>query len=296
MGREGKMNTAPDWVDNKLTPILTATPGLKVLVVEGDDDEAVYRAALDKLARAKDILEGHVAIIAAGGKRAVLRGLAWLRDTDWWAARGVNPNNTAAIVDRDEWDRAMVTAQKRELPQLRVNEVRHCLESYFCDPDELKDALLGKNSAKYKAPLENLRKAVAEKRADWVPHWALWVTLHRASAKLALELEFPTAVLNEKPLPKDGAIKQQLQEWSKVLDVNSLFSEFDDRRKKATCARHSTQARGCVHGKDFFHQVVLPMLQECDATVAPKDWMIRLLEWWPRMPKDLETILDDLVV
>lgn len=285
----------PGWVENKLEPTLDATPDRKVLVVEGDDDEIVYRAAVDKVARAKGVLEGQVAVLAAGSKWAVLRGLRWLQDTGWWPAKGLDPKNLVAIVDRDEWEEPTIAAERKVLRQLRVNGDRHCLESYFCDPEELQQALFSKDKGKYEAPWDALHKEVNAQRPMWVPHWALWVTLHRAAAKLTQELEFPKAVLNERPLPKDGVIKQQLQEWAKVLDPKALFAAFEQTRDQAMRARHATQVRSRLHAGDFFNQVVLPLLQKCDPAVPPKDWMVQIVEWWPNLPSDLDGLLDGLV-
>ena len=75
-----------------------------------------------------------VDLISLGGKNEVLNTLAWFRDSE------DNPADLFGLVDRDEWDGATIASQIQDLPQLRINPNRHSLESYFCDPREMRPA------------------------------------------------------------------------------------------------------------------------------------------------------------
>jgi hypothetical protein len=57
-----------------------------------------------------------------------------------------------------------------------VNSGRHCIESYFCDPDEVVAALLARDAAKYGPTEATLRGALSSPLAEWVDHWAMWTT------------------------------------------------------------------------------------------------------------------------
>ena len=278
------MSEPPSWVAHKLIPILQATLKRNVLVVEGDNDLAVYERWAARIKTPRQTLPS-AEILVAGSKSTLLKGLAWLRD------EGGNPTNVFGLVDRDEWDSAIVAARRHELPQLRVNSTRHCLESYFSDPEEVIASLAAADGEK----LMELRKHLRSARMIWVPHWALWVTLQRACVALSLDAKFPNVFFNQHPLPKDGIIKQQLREWSDVLKPKTLFEAFEQERASSLRKQHSTQFRSCVYAKDFFPQVVLPELRKLDHTVKSEDWMVTLAQKMPDVPADVKAILQPIV-
>ena len=124
------MTSPPDWIRRQVLPILHQ--GKNVLAVEGDDDKDVYTAWLKKLTPCGAIISDKVVIVSAGDKMKVLNALEWQRSEP----RPVSPE-IYGLVDRDEWDAATIAVQCAADPRLLVNPSRHCLESYFVDPQEI---------------------------------------------------------------------------------------------------------------------------------------------------------------
>ncbi|HEY3966381.1 MAG TPA: hypothetical protein VGM05_17605 [Planctomycetaceae bacterium] len=284
------MLTPPDWVKNHVIPRLGATP-VRVLAVEGLDDLKVYERWLDKLAAELNVLpSSKVLVVETAGKTRLIGGLEWLRD------HAGDPAHVFGLVDRDEWTSKAAQLVKQALPRLLVNESRHCLESYFCDPDELDAALQSRDVANYGPELPNLRIAIGQARETWVPHWALWVTLQRAHAELTHDGQFPNNFHGQHPLPADAEIKRRLAAWSKTLDPKHLFTGFDQLRTSALKRNHRRQFRECIYSKDFYPQIVKPLLLKLDPAIDPDDWPINLADWSPDVPADIRMILDPLLL
>src|SRR5438128_2070173 len=156
--------------------ILAGAPGKRILLVEGPNDKAVYGAWLKKLAH-PNLFTARVVVEAVDGKRAVLAALEWFRD------QGGNPGHLFGLVDRDEWDVAIIATQTAALPQLRVVPGRHCPESYFADPDELEPSLQAENAA-YAAQLSAFRTHLETALLARVAHWALFTTTERLKERM----------------------------------------------------------------------------------------------------------------
>jgi hypothetical protein len=276
-----------NWAQSTLQPLLFDAPLQKFLVVEGEDDQFFYQRWLERIDRGA---AGKIQVEQPGSKAKVLDALDWLQTS------GGNPANVVGVVDRDEWTKKDIQQMQAKLRQLRVNSQRHTLESYFTDPDEIQAALFARDQLKYKAPVENLRNAVAAARKEWVEHWALWSTLQRVWVRLNLDEQFPKSILDRCPVPTEGQIEKQLREWAKILNVKDLMTSFKDERDKAFGKTHSIQVRSCVHGKNFFNQVVKSRLCQCDPAVKVDSWMAQLIAWSPKVPTDLENLLKDLLV
>jgi len=95
--------------------------GKRVLLVEGQDDVAVYGILLSR--RFGAAWEKDWALAAAGKKEFVLDIL-------------VGESTWLGLVDRDEWSQDLIVQKQARLPNLLVLP-RFCLESYLIDPDEL---------------------------------------------------------------------------------------------------------------------------------------------------------------
>ncbi len=147
---------------------LNASPGKRILLVEGQNDKLVYEAWLKKLAY-PNLYTNKIIIEEAGGKPAVLAVLVWFRD------HGGNPGHLFGLVDRDEWDATSIATQTAALPQLRVVAGRDGLESYFADPDELEPSLQAENAA-YAGQLAAFRVHLKAALMERVCHWALFMT------------------------------------------------------------------------------------------------------------------------
>jgi hypothetical protein len=165
------MSQPPRWADQALK-VLPAKK--RVLAVEGKLDLGVYSKWLERLAAAMGtIVSSILVVLPADGKPSVLKGLEWLRD------EGGNPTDVFGLVDRDEWDAATIATKRSELPQLLVNEDRHCLESYFSEPGEIEVALQLRDAVRNGPGLPGLRTRLESAVLEWVDHWSLWVTTNR---------------------------------------------------------------------------------------------------------------------
>jgi hypothetical protein len=192
------MTVPPDWVQNLAEPVLSI--GKRVLAVEGIRDSQIYTEWLRKLAPAGTLADDRVVVVSTGGKGALLSGLKWFRD------EGGNPGDVYGLRDRDEWDAARIAFEAANLPQLRVNPLRHCLESYFCDPDEIEAALLGIDPAKSAPRLINLRAQIGAQLQNWSDHWSLWTTTNRLNAEMR-GAKFPHFFHAQYKLPADADSK-----------------------------------------------------------------------------------------
>lgn len=124
------MRSSP-WLEERVIPLLEA--GRRVLLVEGEEDQKVYETWLDKLAGGAG--SGRVPnVVPTGSKAKVLQHITALQQE-------AKAGRLHGLIDRDEWDEKEVNSHMSELTGLLVNPDRHCLESYFCEPGELKAAL-----------------------------------------------------------------------------------------------------------------------------------------------------------
>ena len=280
----------PKWIVDKVQPRLDAGVP-RILAVEGPDDVKIYATWLERLAvPTGQPFSSQVDLVDAGSKRTLLKGLRWLRDY------GGDPQTVFGLADRDEWEPATIQAMTQELPRLRVNEKRHCLESYFSDPEETIATLVHKDAGKYRQHVPDFQRAISRERKDWVCHWCLWVTLQRVAVQLSQDGEFPDVFHGQHPLPSDNTIKQRLRAWSAVIDTKTVFTQFNTLRSASLRLPHKRQFRERVYAKDFYPQVVRPQLMKVDGAIKADDWMISLAEWSPEVPEDIRTILEPLVL
>jgi len=278
------MSSSP-WLDDHVHPLLEA--GRRVLLVEGEDDQKVYEAWLDKLAGGAG--SGRVPIVVpAGGKTKVLQHIEALRDE-------ADAGNVHGLVDRDEWDDAESAARMAELSGLRVNPQRHCLESYFCDPSELRAALARSAVPNGDRAARAIALAIRTGLDGWIGHWALWTTLERLKNRMS-DAAYPNAFHQGLTLPTDSVIKAKLKEWAEMIDVTSILKNYRALRKAARREPNEQQVRSRIYAKNAFPQVVLIELNKLGAEINSDEWLWQLAEWFPEVPDDIGLILQALVV
>jgi hypothetical protein len=281
------MSIPPSWVPNLADPILTA--GKRVLAVEGPRDSQIYTTWLGKLAPAGTGAVNKVLVVPTRGKHDLINGLKWYRD------EGGNPGDVFGLRDRDEWDAARITAEMVQLPQLRVNADRHCLESYFCDPDEIEAALLAHDAARFTPYLAKLRADLQAPLGDWADHWCLWTITNRLNVEMQ-GAKFPHLFHTQYKLPPDADIKKRLEDWAVIVEPSGVFNQFDTLRSATRSGPARDHFRSCIYAKIFFplvvHQQVLRLLDPQDAD----EWMKDLAAWSPVVPPDIAAILQPLLV
>ncbi len=236
------MSTPPDWVTTQADPLLGL--GKRVLAVEGIRDAQIYGFWLAKLAAPGTLAEDKVVLVTTEGKSALINGLKWYRN------EGGDPPDVYGLRDRDEWDAPRIASEVASLPQLRVNVHRHCLESYFCDPDEIQASLLAHDAARFTPHLASLQADILAPLADWADHWSLWTTTNRLNAEMR-GARFPHLFHHQYMLPADAEIKKRLADWAAIVEPASTFADFDALRT-ATRLRPATERfRSCVFARAF---------------------------------------------
>jgi hypothetical protein len=212
------MTTPPDWIPNLANPVLAI--GKRVLAVEGIRDAQIYSAWLAKLTPPGTLADDRVVVVSTGGKSPLMRGLEWYRD------EGGNPREVYGLRDRDEWDASRIAAEMASLPQLRVNADRHCLESYFCDPDEIQAALLAHDAPRFTAHLAQIQADLRSPLSEWADHWSLWTTTNRLNAEMR-GAKFPHLFHAQYKLPPDSDIQRRLADWAAIVEPGTVFTQFD---------------------------------------------------------------------
>jgi hypothetical protein len=284
------------WVQRALT---AAAQNKKVLAIEGKFDVAVYREWLAKRLGPTWTNQVHLEKAGEGdrgGRSPLLAGLRWLQEHN-------DPDKDVifGLADRDEWEPGDIAALQVELPTLLVNESRHSLESYFCDPDELDAALQTRDTATgtgtFAPHLAALRQQLENARGDYVPHWALGCTIQRANERIRTDEQYPAFFRDTCPLPADANVQAKLHAWAAMLDPAVLFASFDALRGASLARPIAEQFRSCVEPKLFFGRIVvagahgLNSIQQKPA----EDWMIELARWSAAMPPDLEVTLNPVL-
>lgn len=267
-----------------------STSGRPSLVLEGKDDFDVYSRWLAKLLGPGAVVSSQVDLISVGGKMNVLTVLEWFRD------REGNPSDLLGIVDRDEWDDATIAARMTSLTQLRVNALRHGLESYFCDPSEITPALLAEDAVTLGPRIAALEAQVNAALSDRVDHWSLFTLTERLKNRM-IEAEYPGVFHALYVLPDDPTIETRLQVWTGIMNSVEAMKEFLHLRTGGRTSPRTAQLRSAVWPKPFFEQVVYGDASGLQAMRAKAigTWMIDLAENAPSVPPDIEPILRELL-
>jgi hypothetical protein len=247
--------------------------GKRVLFVEGKDDEAVYDKWLVKM---DPLYAGRLAVIKTNGRNDLDRALPELG----------NPAGVFALRDRDEWDGPRVAVAQAAARNLLVNVSRHCLESYFCDPDELIAVLLAKDAVKYGPAEPVLRAALTGSLADWVDHWAMWTTAMRLQSDM-VSAGYASCFHDVLPLPPDPVIQARLDTWGVLASGATVWVSFDGLRAASRGRPIPEKHWSCVHGKKYWDQVVHPALRTVESR---RDWLIDLADW-SAIPTGLDPLL-----
>jgi hypothetical protein len=249
------------------------TVGKSVLFVEGKDDEAAYAKWLAKL---DPLFGSRLALVATNGRNDLDSALELLG----------HPANAYALRDRDEGETTRIAAFQVANSRMLVNPNRHCLENYFCDPDEVISALLVKDAAKYQPFEAHLRTTLSAPLVDWVDHWAMWTVAMRLQSDM-VSVGYSSFFHDILPLPPDPDIQSRLQSWSNLADSRQVWTSFANLRADARTKPVPEKHRGCVHGKKYWDAVVLPALRVVENR---GDWLLDLAEW-SSVPNDLEPLL-----
>jgi len=265
------MSQSPSWVMD----IERLALGKPVLLVEGKTDKTWLEHFL---MQHKPGCEQRLYVAVAGGKRHVSRCVTDYRP-GW-----------IGVLDRDEWREADVRAEAAKSSRLYVL-TRFCIESYLCDPDEIWVALPLQQRAKVGGSIVALAKPIQDALPAWVAHGAMWRVLrefHEAS-------RFPTE-LEEQPVIDETKIRQILTAWHEGLAPDAVLAQYRSELARANSLSMTEQLRSYIHGKKFYNQVVVQVLDQLFAGQGADDWQQKLRGDAPILPPpDLTALLDQIL-
>lgn len=245
--------------------------GKRVLLVEGQDDVAVYGILLNR--RFGAAWEKDWALAAAGNKGFVLDIL--VEESTW-----------LGLVDRDEWSQDLIAQKQAELPNLLLLP-RFCIESYLIDPDELWVAFPSNQRAKITGGLTKLRNQVLVDKDKWVRHGVLWSVINPLWSGLR-GLGFKEMLLDIDTAQDDDKIKETLRAWHDYLDPQRIFTTFQSLLDDVMQRSEAEQLRLWVHGKEFYRSHVHQVLNRHLGQANVEDRMRDLFK--TIQPDDLEPI------
>ena len=249
-----------------------------VFLLEGPDDVEAFRILLQRFLPGWEQKWG---IDHAGGKRHVVEILEL--EPDW-----------LGLVDRDEWDQAVINANTQQQPNLLVLP-RFTMENYLINPAELWQAIPPDRQAGLQGGQASLDAAIQPNLPQFLRHGALWKVVTPLWSGLRA-LGFKEALASEDSLAtaqNDVEVQRILGDWDVFLDSARIFSEFQTQVQSATTASISDQYAQWVHGMLFWKAVVNSamnrLLGQMEAGERRKKIFQKL-----SLPADLQPILNRL--
>jgi hypothetical protein len=261
------MSDLPPWVRD----VENQARGNLVLLVEGDSDVVLFRHFLTQHRPGWDV-RLHVA--PARSKSQVVTGVAVHRP-DW-----------IGVIDLDEWSPDKLQEAGARSPRLRALP-RFCIESFFCHPTELWAALPQVQRSLINDDPQKLADQILSALPDWVAHGAMWRVLRQLHQTACL----PTQLENE-PVTDEAEIRRILQTWHEQLAPDRVIERYHQALDIAKQLSQDEQLTRHVHGKKFYSQVVVPILNHLFSQQGADDWLQRFRDEKIQPPQDLRELLD----
>jgi hypothetical protein len=246
---------------------------LSVLLVEGQDDQIIYEYFFDMCYPGWD---AHFRIDAVEGKPHVLNGVGYRED---WIG----------LVDRDDWSDEIFAAMLLNKPNLK-GLPRYCIESYFCDPQELWRVLPDTLKNRVGNDPTRLSQPILDVLPDWVAHGAMWRVLRRIDAGN----RHPKA-LDDQPVTDKAKIISLLRAWHTQINPDIVLTKYDEELKLGSSLPLDEQLHVYIHGKKFFRMVVLQTLDHLFSNPGKSTWLEEFRKWKIQPPPDLIPLIDEIV-
>jgi hypothetical protein len=248
--------------------------GKPVLLVEGDDDVMLLGHYLTQHAPG---WETRLVLLPAQGKQRVVSGVCVHRP-DW-----------IGVIDLDEWNPDDLAKAATRSSRLLILP-RFCIESFFCHPDEIWKAIPLTQRQRVGDDPEVLRQPILAALPDWVAHGAMWRVLRRLyhAARLPAELE-------QAPITDEAEIRRILETWHKSLAPDLVMQQYRGELAVARQLGPNEQIQRYVHGKKFYNQVVVQILDGLFSGKGADDWLQKFQDAKIQPPPDLQGILDQIL-
>lgn len=261
----------PLWLDE----IEKEAGTFRVLLVEGSEDVKIISNFLNRLPSVNG-WPTKFKIHPAGRKEHVLVGLR--NHSDW-----------IGIVDKDEWGESRVCQEVVNLPNLQPLP-RFCIESCFCDPVELWQMLPDSQRSHISGELTLIENPVLTALPAWRQHGALWRVLHN----LYRNTRFPSD-LEDRPVGNEQEIRMRLEQWHQQLSPDVIIQSYNEEFVRSSQLEHNDCLRTYVHGKKFFHEVVVQQLNRLFGQKSADTWMDEFSTSNAAIPEDLSSFLTRIV-
>jgi len=264
------MTQTPLW----LRDIESRSAGKQVLLVEGSKDVTLLGYFLTYHAPGWEL---RFVIEPAGGKQHVVSGVCVHRQ-DW-----------IGVIDLDEWNPDDLERALARSPRL-LRLPRFCIESYFCHPTEIWAALPSTQRTRVGNDPQVLAKPIMEALPDWVAHGAMWRVLRKLyhTARLPAQLE-------RAPITDEVQIRTILQTWHDQLSPDLVLEQYHAELDAAKNLTQDEQLIAYVHGKKFYNQVVVQILDRLFGGKGADDWLQRLRDGNLHPSQDLTILLDQIL-
>ncbi len=267
-----------DWEERreKIRTDIGANTGLRVLVVEGEDDRRFIESLLTT--RNGSSWTTSWIIGEAGGKSPLLK---ILKDQAAWFG----------LIDKDEWTDSEVTDQQNAFPGRLFAMPRFCMENYHTVPAELWAQLEPARQQAVQGGFATFETAILQPLDQWVHHGALWHAANPLQASLQA-LGFKTDLLDfNLANAGDAAIEAKLKDWYDHLEPSRVMSLYKANLATAQAASVEERLMRWVHGKHFFRRHVKNTVASLTgAPTLPNEATLANLQSKMSVPADLQPI------
>ena len=243
----------------------------RVLLVEGAEDQEALTHFLDHYSPAVG-WRNLFLILPAGGKDHVR--VAVETHLDW-----------CGVVDRDEWSEQDLKQLIESSPRIKALP-RFCMDSFFCDPDEIWPAIPAIQRRNVQDNPSQLIEQVNAALPAWVSHGAIW----RVLRNLYRQTRFP-AELDDQPVD-EANMRAILENWHHSLAPQVVLDQYHIELGKGMQLTRDEQIKQYVHGKKFFSKVVVNALNHLMGQHPKKFWLQHFLDEHIQPPADLHPLLD----
>ena len=261
------MNSMPAWV----LEIETKSRGFPVLLVEGADDVDIFEHFFDQHSPG---WRSQFFTADAGGKGHVNSGVV-THHPDW-----------AGVMDLDERSPAQVEEMAAQSDRIHVLP-RFCIESYFCHPDEIWPLIPAHQQARLAGGLGEFSQLVEVHVNDWVAHGAMWRVLRELYHQTRLPEELERA-----PVTDPIRIREILSNWHNNLSPDQVIESYERELEKAQALSIEDKLTQYIHGKKFFNQVVVQILDQSFSGKGADDWVEKFRDAKISPPPDLHDVMD----
>lgn len=257
---------------------------LTTLYVEGAMDQLIIEAFLDAGARKKENSlpvdwRTKINLESKGGVAKVLEALDNSVPSTHWG-----------LIDRDWKSDDEIQELRSKYPRLLILP-RVMIESYLIDPAELQ-VICGSDDELSEIDFSSHRLPIQ----DWVANGAVWQVLYeRGADDFCNGHGFPEILRNQIVL-SETEIENKFKVWHDEFNPVDVVARYQYWRGVFGSSSDQHFARH-MHGKNFFHRVITPLLNKGSSTDKAENWKKRLaraISKTDTCPPDLVPVLQRL--